>query len=302
MAYIEVSLRDVSGSGFNTGSAASLIDRLESGELLSFLETICSFGGNTVPEDVTYLLSRPDKEPHWNKFYTHDIQRTLHICLSIVPEDLRDVLDESKPGITEFHCEYDPATWTEGMDENFSSHVSGRLFALAYVGALQAGGLDASGTNLRPMEPCSIHLTLINKGDGYGFDAATAHIESLSPSDLLAFIEIIYSFSGKNVPEESVEMLAKPDKEPRWTKFYASNLKDTLQSCLEVVAVEDIPDVFDEDKPQINGFHCDYDPADWLKEPRENFSSHVSGRLFALAYVGALQAWGFQVSGTNLPQ
>jgi hypothetical protein len=151
------------------------------------------------------------------------------------------------------------------------------------------------------MESCNIHLTLVNKGNGYGFEAASACIERLEASELLSFVEIIYCLSGKAVPEESIEMLAYPEKEPHWTKFYTNDLKRTLQTCLEVAA-EDIVYIFDDSKPSINGFHCDYDPADWLKESNENFSSHVSGRLFALAYVGALEAWGFQVSGTNLPR
>jgi len=149
------------------------------------------------------------------------------------------------------------------------------------------------------MESCNIHLTLVNKGNDYGFDAASACIERLGPRDLLPFIENVCSLGGQAVPEEVTEILGNPQKEPHWTRFYTNDIKRTLQACLEI-AVEDTAYIFDDNKPNINGFHCDYDPADWFKG-RTSFASHTGGRLFALGYVGALEAWGFQVSGTNLP-
>jgi len=54
--------------------------------------------------------------------------------------------------------------------------------------------------------------------------------------------------------------------------------------------------------PERDVFYLEYDPTEWFSEPGRNFRQFASGRMFALASAGVLQAQGIPVYGTGLAE
>jgi hypothetical protein len=134
-------------------------------------------------------------------------------------------------------------------------------------------------------------------------------LEQLSAEDWAEFIRTTLSMAGDNVPEA-----ARAEEEWFIDVFLNGDgpsvdlLTFQFQTALNNIVKESQQDFADTYQDDSDCFYLEYDPVEWFtnKHPygpgHKSYTHFLSGRLFAMAWTGLLDAYGFTVEGTELEE
>jgi len=133
------------------------------------------------------------------------------------------------------------------------------------------------------------------------YEAGKERLEAMNRLEWAEVLQAIFDL-GQASPEESAG----------WLDLLQETLEDSkgignLTALKLNHTFQDILNDFRRDLeathiPEEDIFYLEYDPTEWFSEPGRNFRQFTSGRMFALAAAGVLQAQGIPVYGTGIAE
>jgi hypothetical protein len=132
------------------------------------------------------------------------------------------------------------------------------------------------------------------------YEAGEERLQSMTREEWIVVVESICALGeGESAGRGVLERLREEHEDD---KGIARIQAHSLQYALEDILKRFRADLEATYIPEQDIFYLEYDPTEWFATPGRSFGAYLSGRMFALAAAGVLQAQGIPVYGTGLAE
>jgi len=132
------------------------------------------------------------------------------------------------------------------------------------------------------------------------YEAGEEHLKSMTRDEWIAVVEKLCALGGDAAAGQGV--LERLREEHEDDKGIAAIQSTSLMHTFEDILKRFRADLEATHIPEEDIFYLEYDPTEWFATPGRSFGAYLSGRMFALAAAGVLQAQGIPVYGTGIAE